>query len=186
MSDIPDNGGFALGILNNNSQNFGPTAAANQGLTAAQTGMVGAQTQGQQIENASNALNLQALRIGLSQLYKMPGWRADQTNQSDQSGTSSGGTSTQSPGAAPAQSGGASSGSAASSPAQSGGASSGDQVDDDIGDSVSSPDTRLRNAFTVNPLGTPDEQQNILQAAKISAIPQKILPMHRSPPSKET
>jgi hypothetical protein len=44
VSDIPDNGSFSLGLANIASNNFGPTAVANQNMT-------GAQAQAQQMQN---------------------------------------------------------------------------------------------------------------------------------------
>lgn len=84
MSDIADNGSFALGILNNNSQNFGPTAVANQGLTAANTQSTQANTQLTQQQAAAAAMQNQLtqarLPLILARLHDMT------TGQDDQSG----------------------------------------------------------------------------------------------------
>jgi hypothetical protein len=159
MADVSDNGSFNLGLARIASDNSGPTAMANQANTNANTQLTQQQTQGAAIQNANSALNLQALKIGLNQLYKMPGYKADENAQSDSSGS------------APAPSGGASN--APASSAQGGQTDQSAPEDDELGVSVSRPellDTTLRNQFFINPLGTPGEQQNILQAARISAL----------------
>jgi hypothetical protein len=195
MADVSDTSAFDAALLANNSANFGPTAITNQSNTAAQTQYTQARTQGQNIQNASDALNLQALQIGLSQLYKMPGFQPDQSSAPSGGGASSyqsgaamqsrGATSRTAPvlnGAAPAQTGGVSSAAPASSggsgaPSAQGGqpdpSTPVDQTDDEIGQSVSHPETldsNLRRDYTVNPLGTPQEMQNIMAAARVSAL----------------
>jgi hypothetical protein len=73
MSDIPDNGAFSLGLANITSQNYGPTAVANQGLAGAQTQLAGANTQNvqQQAQTAAMQNKLMAARMPLilSQLH---------------------------------------------------------------------------------------------------------------------
>jgi hypothetical protein len=165
MADISDNGSFNAALVNNSSQNFGPTAVANQNNTNASTALLQQQAQGAAIQNAQQALVLQGRRIGLSMLYNLPGANADQ------SGTSSSGA-TPSRGAASASSGG--------TPASSGATQSGDQSapdqseeDEELGTSMVSPealDARLRNSFQVNHLGTPQEQMSILKAGQVSAM----------------
>lgn len=77
MSDISDNGSFNLGLANIASQNYGPTATANQGLTGAQT--QGAQ---QQAQTAAMQNKLMAARMPLilSQLHD------ESIGEGDQSG----------------------------------------------------------------------------------------------------
>jgi hypothetical protein len=160
MADVSDNGAFSLGLARIASDNSGPTAMANQANANASTALTQQQAQGQQIQNANNALQLQATRLGLSMLYKVPGVGVgDEQRQSDQSGSASRGAA--SPAAAADQSG-----------AQ-GATSATDPTDDEIGSSVSHPellDAHLRNQYTINPLGTPEEQQRIMQMSMVSAL----------------
>jgi len=51
MADISDNGSFNLGLANISSQNYGPTATANQANTNASTQMVQQQTQAAAMQN---------------------------------------------------------------------------------------------------------------------------------------
>lgn len=160
MSDIPDNGAFNSNLASITSNNYGPTATANQANVNASTALTQQQTQGAAIANANNALQLQATRLGLSMLYKVPGVGVgDEQRQSDQSGSASRGAA--SPAAAADQSG-----------AQ-GATSATDPTDDEIGSSVSHPellDAHLRNQYTINPLGTPEEQQRVMQMSMVSAL----------------
>jgi hypothetical protein len=172
MADVSDNSAFNLGLARIASDNSGPTAMANQANTNASTALTQQQTQGAAIQNANSALNLQALKIGLNQLYKMPGYKADENAQSDSSGSAPAPTSARGTASSSAPSSAPSGSSASNAPASS---AQGDQPseDDELGSSVSHPellDTGLRNQFYINPLGTPGEQQNILQAARISAL----------------
>jgi hypothetical protein len=76
MSDIPDNGSFNLGLANIASQNFGPSAVANQQLT-------GAQTQGAQQTAQAAAMQNQLMRarmpLILSRLHDMTQGAGDQS-----------------------------------------------------------------------------------------------------------
>jgi hypothetical protein len=77
MADIADNGSFNLGLANINSQNFGPTAVANQQQTQANTQNIQQQTQAAAMQNKIMSARMPLI---LSQLN-------DETSgQSDKSG----------------------------------------------------------------------------------------------------
>jgi hypothetical protein len=84
MADISDNGSFNAALLNNNSQNFGPTAVTNQQNTAANTQLTQQQTQAaaQQTQAAAmqNQLTKARMPLILARLHDMT------TGQGDQSG----------------------------------------------------------------------------------------------------
>jgi len=66
MSDIPDSGSFNLGLANIASQNYGPTATANQANTAASTAQTQQQTQAAAMQNKLMAARMPLI---LSQLH---------------------------------------------------------------------------------------------------------------------
>src|SRR5271170_5149558 len=53
MSDVPDSSSFSLGMANINSQNYGPTAAASQANTNANTQLTQQQALAASIQNQS-------------------------------------------------------------------------------------------------------------------------------------
>jgi hypothetical protein len=90
MSDIPDNGGFLGSLLSNNSQNFGPTAVANQQLTGAQTQQVQQQTQAAAMQNKLMAARMPLI---LSQLHDESVGAGDQSGvDNSQSGAAPSGS----------------------------------------------------------------------------------------------
>jgi len=76
MSDIPDNGSFNLGLANIASQNYGPTATANQGLAGANTQNIQQSTQAQAMQNKLMAARMPLI---LSRLHDMSVGMGDQS-----------------------------------------------------------------------------------------------------------
>src|ERR1700689_639973 len=92
MSDIPDNGSFNSNLANIASQNFGPTAVANQQLTGAQTQNVNQQAQAAAMQNKLMAARMPLI---LSQLHDESVGAGDQSgvgNGSPASSSSPGGS----------------------------------------------------------------------------------------------
>jgi hypothetical protein len=91
MAGISDNGAFNSSLGNISSQNFGPTATAQQGLIQAQTAQTQQQTQMSQIQTAQAALNYQMARNALTDFRGQPGGNftsdALWNGASDKSGT---------------------------------------------------------------------------------------------------
>ena len=73
MSDLADTSAFSLGIANNISQNFGPTAVANQNLTGAQTQLTQQQAQGAAIQNRNAQLQYQLFARGVAHINDFSG-----------------------------------------------------------------------------------------------------------------
>jgi len=65
MSDIPDGSSFALGLLNNSSQNSGPAAMASQANTNANTQVQQQSAQAQQMQNQILQARLPAIIAGI-------------------------------------------------------------------------------------------------------------------------
>jgi hypothetical protein len=84
MADISDNGSFLGNLANINSQNFGPTAVANQANTAANTQV---QQQSAQAQAMQNKLMAARMPLILSQLHD------ESVGAGDQSGVGGGGAS---------------------------------------------------------------------------------------------
>lgn len=76
MSDIPDNGSFNASLANINSQNYGPTATANQANTNANTAQTQQQTQAAAMQNKLMAARMPLI---LSQLHDESIGAGDQT-----------------------------------------------------------------------------------------------------------
>jgi hypothetical protein len=155
--------------------NFG-LSQQQQAQAGASANLENVQAQGAQIANQNAALNLQATRMGLSMLYKMPGMNAeqatnaDQTNQTDASGVGSAGA----PSAGGAVGAGGP-GAAQTYADQSGtsGTSGPASADVDLGVSMFNPeqlDDWLRKDYQVNPMGTPEEQAQIMRMSMVSAL----------------
>jgi hypothetical protein len=158
--------------------NFG-ASQAQQGQATAATNLMNTQAVGAGIQNQSEALQLQATKLGLQMLYHMPGFGAaqaaqsDMTSRTDSSGVGDGGASpgVGGGGASPGVGGGGASpgvgggGAGATGPAS---------LDEDVGMSAFQQpgqlDAQLRKDFQINPLGTPEEQQNVMKMAYVSAL----------------
>jgi hypothetical protein len=76
MSDLADIGGFEASVLNNNSQNFGPTAVANQQNTAASTQQIQQATQAQAMQNQLMKARMPMI---LARLHSMTSGQDDQS-----------------------------------------------------------------------------------------------------------
>src|SRR5271166_6146688 len=155
MADISDNGSFNLGLANIASQNSGATAVTNQASTAAGTELTKQQTAGAQIANQSARLQYQLFASAMNHLTDFSGQDGPTHNADDSSGV----TPTS---ALPSP----------SSP-QAKQAMSRVTPEDDIGASASDRaliESSLEQSFNVNPMGTQQEQQAIIQARQYASL----------------
>jgi hypothetical protein len=150
MSDLADTGAFSLGIANNISQNFGPTATANQANTNANTALTQQQAQAAAIQNANARLQYQLFARGVQRVTDFSG--QDGPNLGAGVDDSSGVTADY---ASPASAPPAGTPNVPPTP------------EDDIGQSASKQaliESWLEREYNVNPTGTNAEQGAILQA----------------------
>jgi hypothetical protein len=151
MSDISDDSSFNLGLVKNASDNFGPTAVASQANTKANTALVQQQTQGAEIANTSARLQYQLFARAVGHLTDFSGQDGPTLGKS--ADDASGVTATS---ALP---------SATTPPAAQGKVT----PEMDIGASASDQaliESTLEKNYNINPMGTPQEQQAIVQAEK--------------------
>src|SRR5271157_5124391 len=146
MSDIPDSSSFSLGLANLDSQNYGPTATANQALT-------GAQTQGAQIQNANARLQFQLFQRAMGHLTDFSGQDGPTHDANDDSGV----TPTDALPAPGSPQGRQAMARARVTPEMDVGASASDQ---------GLIESRLEQDFNVNSMGTQQEQNAIIQAER--------------------
>jgi len=85
MSDVSDSSSFNLGLANIASSNYGPTAAASQANTNAQTALTQEQTQGAAIGNQNARLQFQLFRNGMNHLMDFSGQNGPSLDQQKQS-----------------------------------------------------------------------------------------------------
>jgi hypothetical protein len=146
MAAISDNGSFNLGLANIAASNYGPNATTSQANTAANTQNVQAETQGKQIQNASARLQYQLFAQAMQHM----------TDFSGQGGPSLGDGVDDASGVTPT-----------SALPGAGAKGSGVTPEMDVGRSASEQaliEPQLESQYNVNPMGTPQEQQAIMQA----------------------
>jgi len=153
MSDLPDQGSFLLGLAQLDSQNVGPNAVTNQASTAAGTQLTQAQTQGAQIQNANARLQFQLFQRAMSHVADFSGQDGPTHDADDDSGV----TPTSALPAPGSPQGQQAMSRSRVTPEMDVGASASDQA---------LIESRLEQDFNVNPMGTQQEQNAIIQAER--------------------
>jgi hypothetical protein len=90
MSDIPDSGSFNLGLANINSQNYGPTATANQANANANTANQQQAAQAQAMQNKIMQARMPLILAGIHKDAVDYGAAADEDDQSGVQGAPTG------------------------------------------------------------------------------------------------
>jgi hypothetical protein len=147
MADVSDQSSFALGLANIANQNSGPNAIVNQANTAANTALTQQQTQGAAIQNANARLQFQLFQRAMNHLSDFSGQDGPTHDADDASGVvpTSALPSANAPQAIKSR----------ITPEMDVGASASDR---------GLIESSLESNYNVNPMGTPQQQQAIVQA----------------------